>query len=327
MSASLSTIRNIPGLRAAFYRLRLVTDRYKFAANGIRDFIGVNSKDLAPRPDITAVVVGRNDDYMPDFAARLFATVDWNLKYLVREVVFVEWNPPVDRPYLSEELTRRFENVRCFIVSREIHQRICKNPSIKLLEYHAKNVGVRRAASPWVMATNADAAVSFDSVRRLRSAPLQPDVVWTAERVDIPWKENRQTEIGITDTLRYRRIIPYNSLGTGEFVLASAEIWNSARGYDEMLEKHRIGCDIRGTSQMVSRGARIKRVGRVLHLTHPTSCTESIQPHHGEMATLEGVPYDNPPEWGLANSPESPVSGRVWIIEDKVRENLMRKNG
>lgn len=297
------------------YRLGQLQMRTAFAMRGAGNYAKLKLRSGNHRPRFTAVTVGRNDDYMPDFRQRLLATIDWNVKYLISEFVFVEWNPPADRELLSLELTKRFDCLRAYVVPAEIHSRLCENPNLKLLEYHAKNVGIRRAQSPWIISTNADAAVGLDSVNTLLNSELNTEVLWTAERFDIPWRENVQTEIGLFGSLRYRRLNPYEPLGTGEFCLASRELWHRARGFDEQMVRHRIGCDVRGTAQMVAHGASIKRVGTVLHLTHPTSCTENIQPHHGEMATPEGVPYKNPDDWGLGGLREVEIAERVWRLE------------
>jgi hypothetical protein len=296
------------------YRLQQLQQRTAFAMRGAGNYARLLVRSGNHRPQFAAVTVGRNDDYMPDFRERLLATIAWNVKYLVSEVVFIEWNPPADRQLLSLELTRRFECLRAYVASREIHQQICRNPNVNLLEYHAKNVGIRRARSPWIISTNADAAVGLDSVNMLLNTDLNEDVFWTAERWDIPWRENRQTEIGFWGSLRYRRLIPYHRLGTGEFCLASRELWHRVRGFDEQMVKHRIGCDLRGTAQMLAHGASVRRVGTVLHLTHPTSCTENIQPHHGDFATTEGVPYHNPDDWGLGNLQETEIAERIYEL-------------
>lgn len=253
---------------------------------------------------------------MSDFRERLYATIEWNVRYLVSEVVFVEWNPPADRELLAHSLTRRFSCLRAYVVSQETHQSVCQNQNVKLLEYHAKNVGIRRARSPWIMTTNADAAVGLDTVNTLITTTLDPQVAWTAERVDIPWREDQQDEIGLLGSLRYKRVIPYQRLGTGEFCLASKELWHNIRGYDELMVKHRIGCDVRGTAQMLAHGATIRKTGTVLHLAHSTSCTENVQPHHGEMAPHDdGVPYHNSDDWGLNNFKEIELAERVWQLE------------
>ena len=297
------------------YRLGMLQQRAGFAMRGASNYAKLMVRTGNHRPRFAAVTVGRNDDYMPDFRERLLATIAWNVKYLVSEFVFVEWNPPTDRELLSLELTKKFNCLRAYVVPPEIHQRICENQNVKLLEYHAKNVGIRRAKSPWIISTNADAAVGLDSVNVLLNSEFDTNVLWTAERWDIPWRENDQTEIGFWGSLRYRRPIPYERLGTGEFCLASRELWHRGRGFDEKMVRHRIGCDVRGTAQMAALGGNIRRVGTVLHLAHPTSCTENVQPHHGELATPEGVPYQNPEEWGLGNCREVEIADRVWKLE------------
>ncbi len=302
----------IAGVR---YRFQMLQRRTGFAMRGAASYAKLRLRTGNHRPEIAAVTVGRNDDYMSDFRERLLATIAWNVKYLVSEVVFVEWNPPPDRELLSLQLTKRFECLRAYVVPPEIHQRICENANVHLLEYHAKNVGIRRAQSPWIISTNADAAVGLDSVNTLLNSELDPSVLWTAERWDTPWRENQQTEIGLWDSLRYRRLIPYARLGTGEFCLASRDLWHRARGFDEQMVRHRIGCDVRGTAQMVAHGGTIRRVGTVLHLAHPTSCTENRQPHHGEQASAEGVPYFNDENWGLGDHREVAMADRVWRIE------------
>jgi hypothetical protein len=304
------------GLRGITYRLGVARQRAAFAGRGLSHYARLRGHENEGRAAVAAVLVGRNDDYMPDFRQRLVACLEWNTRYLVSEVVFVEWNPPAGRDLLAHHLTERFPNLRAYVVPAATHDRICENPAIKLLEYHAKNVGIRRVTSPFVFVTNADAAVGLDSVSRLRASDLPPDVVWTAERIDIPWKESAQDHIRLFDSLRYRRVIPYDPMGTGEFALASRDRWHRARGYDELMVRHRIGCDIRGVAQMVAQGATIAKAGTVLHLTHPTSCTERIMPHHGEQANKEGLPYRNGDDWGLGHLREVPLAPRVWGLEE-----------
>ena len=315
MSTETNGWKNVAGVRGVIHRVGLLRQRAGFVMRGTGGFTRLQLRRNGARPQIAAVVCGRNDDYMSDFAARLHATIAWNSKYLVDEVIFIEWNPPPDRELLSYDLAKKFPHLRAYVVPAEVHTRICENRNVALLEYHAKNVGVRRAQSPWVMATNADAAMGFDVVNTILNANLERDVIWTAERVDISWREDEQTRIDLLSSLRYGRFIPYHELGTGEFVLAHRDLWHQIRGYDEKLVKHRIGCDVRGTAQMRAHGAQIKRAGTVLHLRHPTSCAEGVRPFHGEMATVEGVPYENDENWGLGSAREVQLAERVWRLE------------
>lgn len=303
------------GVRGIAYRLGEARKRTAFALQGASDYARLSMRRNGSRPQIAAVVVGRNDDYMSDFAARLLAMLEWNIRYLISEVVFVEWNPPPDRELLALKLTGRFDCLRAYVVPPQVHAEICENPHVPLLEYHAKNVGIRRALAPWIMATNADAALGLDTVNRILDTELDPDIAWTAERRDIAWREDRQQHLDLLGSLRYGRVIPYHQLGTGEFMLANRELWRRTRGYDEALVRHRIGCDARGAAQMLACGARINFAGSVLHLAHPTSCTENVTLHQGEAATVEGVPYQNPETWGMGDFREVQLAERVWQLE------------
>jgi hypothetical protein len=306
--------RDIKGIRGALYRAGQLQMRAAFVADGIAGFFRWRLRRNGSRPSITAVVVGRNDDYMADFRERLYATIDWNTRYLIDEVIFVEWNPLPDRELLAYGLTEKFKMLRAYVVPPEIHQAINRNPHLQLLEYHAKNVGLRRATTPWILTTNADAALGMNAVNRILQTELDPKIVWTAERIDIAWNEDVQQKIGLFGSLRYRRFIPYDRLGTGEFALASRQLWEQTRGYDESLVKHKIGCDVRGIAQLVAHGAQINKAGTVLHLQHPTSCVEGVRPFHGEMATVEGVPYQNDENWGLGNARAEQLAERVWCL-------------
>jgi hypothetical protein len=309
------TFRDIKGIRGALYRAGQVQTRAAFVADGIASFLRFRLHRNGSRPSITAVVVGRNDDYMADFRERLHATIEWNTRYLIDQVIFVEWNPPSDRELLSYELAEKFKMLRAYVVPVEIHQAINRNPKLNLLEYHAKNVGLRRAETPWVMPTNADAALGLNLVNKILGVTLDPKVVWTAERIDIKWNENQQQHIGLGGSLRYHRFIPYDPMGTGEFALAARELWQRSRGYDESLVKHKIGCDVRGIAQILTFGAEINKAGTVLHLQHPTSCVEGVRDFHGERATVEGVPYENDENWGLGNAREEELAERVWRLK------------
>jgi hypothetical protein len=309
-------LRDLKGIRGTLYRLDQFKTRTGFAFDVMADFLRLRLHRKEARPSVTAVVVGRNDDYMSDFAHRLRATIAWNIKYLADEVIFVEWNPPEDRELLSIDLARQFKSLRAYVVSPEIHEAICENRKVALLEFHAKNVGIRRAASEWIVATNADAAFGPDSVNTILQNELANDVVYSAQRFDIPWREGRDSQIGLLDCLHYRRVIPYHPLGTGEFGFASKQMWDRARGYDESLVRHRIGVDKRGVAQLIAHGARSEKAGIVFHLAHPTSCTEGVQEHHGELAGWDdGLPYENDLNWGLADRQEIEIAERVWRIK------------
>src|SRR2546427_6119940 len=165
--ASPKKLRDLKGIRGALYRADQLRTRTVFAADGVANFLRLKFRRNGSRPSITAVVVGRNDDYMSDFALRLRATIAWNIKYLADEVIFVEWNPPPDRKLLSENLVKHFKRLRAYVVPPEIHQAICENPRVALLEFHAKNVGIRRTNSDMIVTKNTDAAFVADPCNKV----------------------------------------------------------------------------------------------------------------------------------------------------------------
>jgi hypothetical protein len=272
--------------------------------------------DAPGRPAITGVLAGRNDDYMPDFRQRLHATIDWNTRYLLDEVIFVEWNPPPERPLLSTELAARFKSLRAYVVPPEIHRAVCRNPNLNLMEYHAKNAGIRRARTPWVVATNGDAAFGPDTAYNVTHDALAEDLVWVARRVDVDWRGAREMKVRALECLNYRRMLFDIPFGTGEFLLAGKQLWDRARGYDESLAKHRLGCDERGTAQMLAHGARLRKAGFIFHLDHPNSYRDERQPHHGEPVEVgSDLPYHNGDDWGLGDCREVALAERVWRLE------------
>jgi len=292
-----------------------------YAANGFYEYGRILAKQKAPLAESVAlVVVGRNDDYMPDFYSRLRSTLAWNVKNLVSEPIFVEWNPPSNRNLLAFQLAKDIPSLKAFVVSNTIHNHICENKNLALMEYHAKNVGIKRAVSKWIIASNADIALSpglISSCRNLVASPhcAEQNIALIAERVDIDWAIGRNMSIRLTDCIKFKKIISKSVYGTGDFLMALRPLWHKIRGYDETLSKHRIGCDVRGAAQMIAHGANTQILGQVLHLAHPTSCTEDgVQPHHGELATVHGVPYENGYDWGLANYCDKMIGERVWLI-------------
>jgi len=162
---------------------------------------------------------------------------------------------------------------------------------------------------------NSDVAVAPDAILAIRQGRIKDGEAFTAERMDIEWGEGRGERIGWRDCLRFKRRIEWTTYGTGDFLMASRKAWEVARGYDESLARHRIGCDRRGAAQLEAHGLTLRRLGQILHMAHPTSCTEGVRPHHGELASIEGVPYRNGEGWGLGDCREVEVAERVWRLE------------
>ncbi|HXM47116.1 MAG TPA: hypothetical protein VN956_04555 [Pyrinomonadaceae bacterium] len=269
------------------------------------------------RPTVCAVFAGRNDDFVPDNEARIRSVIEWNSKVLCDEVIFVEWNPLPDRPLLSPALTKDYSNLRCYVVPREIHEEISVNPRMPVMEYFAKNVGIRRARSEFICATNSD--ILWDrNVRRMRWL-LDRSLVFATRRKELRWDGSNPTQQYLRDPQNlieyrfgWRQDLPY---GSGDFTLAHKSLWHRARGYDESMKNERISCDGRGLLQLLAVGGRQVHMGFHYHLFHQTTSSGSGNVSHGQIFEYwKDLPYENPSDWGLGDCKEEMIADHVWKL-------------
>jgi hypothetical protein len=145
-------------------------------------------------PKITFVVAARNDDYGGNFLHRMQVFVT-SLVALAREenlsgeLVIVEWNPPASEPSLHvalawSSLPGHFA-IRFIQVPKEIHLRYENTDRMPMFEYIAKNVGIRRAAGDFVVATNPDLIFSRELIRFFASQALDADCFYRVDRHDV----------------------------------------------------------------------------------------------------------------------------------------------
>jgi hypothetical protein len=272
------------------------------------------------RPTVCAVFAGRNDDYLPDNEARIRAVIEWNTKVICDEIVFVEWNPVSGKELLSIKLTKDYPNVYAFIVPAEIHQQLCTNPKIQLMEYFAKNAGIRRAKSDYICATNAD-IIWDNNVRNMRYL-LNEQIIFRTRRIELRWSGEALTQKYLRNPVNriefkygWRQQTHY---GCGDFTLAHRELWHKSRGYDESLRGSRMNCDGRGLLQLEAMRARIVHLGFSYHLHHQSSSTASGNSSQGESFEYwKNIPYSNSSEWGLGDCEEKPIGERIWLLQRK----------
>jgi len=118
-----------------------------------------------PPPYLSVVVTTRNDDHGGSLLQRMQAFVNGLTGQAMRhgvpiELVVVEWNPPPERPRLREALRwpagRDGCQVRFIEVPGPVHARYKNAQALPLYQMIGKNVGIRRAAGEFVLATNID---------------------------------------------------------------------------------------------------------------------------------------------------------------------------
>jgi len=267
---------------------------------------------------ISIVVVGRNDNYGGNFSRRLEVTLDWNLsKIPVSELIYVEWNNIPERESDCEWITKKYPNSRCYIVSNEIHKKISTNPNIPLLEYHAKNVGIRRAKYDWILLVNADVFLGLDVINNLKR--LNKKYVYGSHYINIEWNGEDITEKHLVNNIHAKSYCPANEKMenvVGNFILTHKDNWLKMTGYDERLTNVRIGVDRNGLCQLLYNGCKPMIIGHHYHLDHKESALYGWNVTHGNEQIGNNIPYKNEDNWGLMNYKEVEIKERIWLLKE-----------
>lgn len=219
---------------------------------------------------ISIVIVGRNDNYGGNFDERLFATSEYNLGALADrgvdvELIFVEWNPIADQPLLSTQVAQSFPQARCFVVDEAVHRLISENRYIKVFEYHAKNVGAKRAHGDWLLLTNPDNYFGADILDFLRDGAFDPKTAYragwinieTAGEIDDPHREDH-----------YKGDKPPFFGASGDFLLCQRDLFDAIGGFREDLTFTNTFKDAILMLALHERTGRVRKIGNTYHLSH-----------------------------------------------------------
>lgn len=270
---------------------------------------------------LSMVVVGRNDNYGGDFSARLQTTIDWNYNQVPGcELIYVEWNPMPDRPSDTEWISQRYPNSKCFIVPTSIHQAYCTSPKMPVMEYFAKNLGIREASNEWVMCVNADVFLGPDTLEKI--SHLNKEYVYGTHYKNIEWHGEPITLDLIKDESRLKNQFSTDRLEAvaGNFVLTHKDNWAKSTGYDETLTDVRLGVDKNGLKQLFYHGVKPMVIGTHYHLDHAESAIKgSNNQTHGNQLKIKNalnIPYKNSNNWGLQQYQKVQIADKVWVLKE-----------
>jgi hypothetical protein len=279
-------------------------------------------------PYLSIVITGRNDDFGGDFNGRFLRALRFNLQQLMRagvsyEVVFVEWRPVEERPYLTTILQSQFPEIgsshlRCFVVHPAYHDALSQNTRLQFQEFLAKNVGIRRARGTFVLTTNSDVYLSRGVIARLAPRSLEHGVLYRAARYDLkPDRDVGSLDWDVLEDERNYDIInairpPLFSNAAGDFLLLDRYTYNRLRGFNEVNRVAKIHIDRNfcvkarcSGVRLVDIGSPVYHVGRgTLHAQLPQYQANPEAAPWGDIRSKREVVYANGPEWGLANAPE-----------------------
>jgi hypothetical protein len=143
---------------------------------------------------LSVVATARNDNHGGRFLYRMQHFVDGFIEQckkhqLKAELIIVEWNPPEETESLAQVLKFPSDKGPCDIrfirVPKEVHMKLSHSDKLPLFQMIGKNVGIRRARSKFVLATNIDILFS-DNLMRYLCTKLKPNTLLRVDRLDVP---------------------------------------------------------------------------------------------------------------------------------------------
>jgi hypothetical protein len=207
-------------------------------------------------PYLSVVTSGRNDGYSPTYAEKANRATTVLARQLERagvdaEIVFLEWNPPADRPFLLDlfETPRRMKHVaiRGFVVGSEHHRRFAGSAERGFQGSEAANAGIRRARGQFILYKSSDTFFSNSLIERVARRDLDAGVVYRATRHDVTVADPEVWDLEDDALLAHFESLPtsrYDVLvqpeqwamrdlhtnACGDFLLMKAERWHELRG-------------------------------------------------------------------------------------------------
>ena len=165
--------------------------------------------------NLSVVMAGRNDLYGGgDYLARMNRCLE-SVVPLGCEIIFVEWNPPRDRPTLIEKIGHH--GIHLITVANDVHNWQHGSELMPMFEYRAKNVGIRRAKGDWILVMNSDIELT-EAMRKRLAGEFEIGSIYGAKRHDI----HNGSIVQVCD-------------GPGDFVLMCREDWHLFRGYLDLV--------------------------------------------------------------------------------------------
>lgn len=161
-----------------------------------------NQKELRlnddKKPLISFVLAGRNDNYGGDFKLRLQRCISslfnqLNAYNVSSEIIFVNYNPLPDSEisvFIAWPKSNEFITVKIITVSTELHEDFVKINEVKnvpVLEYPAKNAGIRRAKGTFILSMNPD--IILDDAFFLDIPNLKKECYYRCNRFDFELNE------------------------------------------------------------------------------------------------------------------------------------------
>jgi hypothetical protein len=207
---------------------------------------------------ITAVIVGRNDNYGGNLIERAIYSLNSAID-TYDEVIYVDWNSTTKSLFyeIKNDLQGK-GNLKHFIIEPDMASLLTnydKNAQV-CCETLARNIGIRRAEGDWILSTNIDIIHPSRELIQSTLERLDRNTFYTISRRDTnwetikafhngslnfkDWKNLREHLCKITEERKVEESIVagdnYSIINCcGDYQIATKEIWNDIRGFEESL--------------------------------------------------------------------------------------------
>lgn len=279
---------------------------------------------------LSIVITGRNDNHNGDFNLRAELAMRHNAALLEHlnlsaEWVWVEWNPIPQKPLLSESVKQWLNPLNVIIVPSSIHTNLCDNPHMGMMQFHAKNAGIRRAAGEWILSMNADTYLTDDVLIYWQNNMHKKKTLFLAERHDFS-KEYLSESPAVFPIKNLDQIptvnisainINENKFGSaGDFTMLHKNMFRKTGGHYEGIRFSNSHLDSLLCRQALHFGTETEVAGAVYHADHSDSWNnftiqDALQHHHGSDYNCHKIalPYENNADWGLLSAGEKILPG------------------
>jgi hypothetical protein len=241
------------------------------------------------------------------------------------EVIVVDWNSPDGVPAVQQLLPslQKTGKIRCIVVPKEIVEQYAPPDANPCCDVIARNVGIHRARSEWILSTNIDILCSSFNENSLSS-----DTMYTSPKYMVPeqvhllhtlpmsnhdkmvFLKNHKQHFArmelCANSIHHRDDVYSLCTGCGDFQLAHRDLWAAIRGYEEALYKR----DYADTNvQVKAANCPSKKISLldvdIFHMNHDTKCPyftkgTPIAMNKKEDAFVTYATTANSETWGLA---------------------------
>ncbi len=293
-------------------------------------------------------IQGRNDDYEPDWAAKVEAAIEYNhrlcRKYGIDlKIAFSEWNPPEGKPLLSPKWAARWPFFRGVVVEPALHHEMAKDSPLTMLISPAINVLLRSCETDYFLVSAGDIFLGRSTVQAIRDNGLKPATLYRAERVNIDagLDFRKATPDMIEDPGNIRKIDscseppnnqPPFTNASGDFIMFDRATFRGFRGFDESVTTARLHIDRRCVMQSHLIGLPAVLLGRIYHIFHTQSYANPKQTRVSRILYnhKDNLPFLNPDNWGLWDRTWERTHDRIWHVkpgkEDAATQNARTKS-